>query len=101
MDLHTGKIIRHVGFHVAVEKRGNNTIYNLFLDGKWEKDYNSLDSLNRDILAIIQGSYKPICQISMTLIYNWRLKSSYIMSNGISQPENIIKNTGTRMTCMK
>lgn len=61
MDLHTGKIIRNVGFHVAVETRGNNTIYNLFLDGKWEKDYNSLDSLIRDILAIIQGSYKPIC----------------------------------------
>lgn len=61
MDLHTGKIIRNCGFHISVEKRGENTIYNLFLDGKWEKDYNSLDSLNRDILAIIQGSYKPIC----------------------------------------
>lgn len=61
MDLHTGNIIRQAGFHITVEKRGNNTIYNLFLDGKWEKDYNSLDSLNRDILAIIQGSYKPIC----------------------------------------
>lgn len=57
MDLHTGNIIRHCGFHVAVEKRGDNTIYNLFLDGKWENDYNSLDSLNRDILAIIQGIY--------------------------------------------
>ena len=61
MDLHTGKIIRHVGFHVAVEKRGNNTIYGLFLDGKWENEYNSLSSLNRDILAIIQGVYKSPC----------------------------------------
>lgn len=60
MDLHTGKIIRHCGFHVAVEKRGDNTIYNLFLDGKWENDYNSLSSLNRDITAIIQGTYRGI-----------------------------------------
>lgn len=60
MDLHTGKIIRHCGFHVAVEKRGENTIYNLFLDGKWENDYNSLSSLNRDITAIIQGTYRGI-----------------------------------------
>ena len=57
MDLHTGNIIRHVGFHIAVEKRGNDKIYNLFLDGRWEKDYNSLTSLNQDILAIIEGVY--------------------------------------------
>lgn len=57
MDLHTGNIIRHVGFHVAIEKRGVMTVYNLFLDGHWEKDYNSLTELNRDILAIIQGVY--------------------------------------------
>ena len=57
MEMHTGNIIRHVGFHVAVEKRGNDTIYNLFLDGRWEKDYNSLTELNRDVLAIIQGVY--------------------------------------------
>ena len=57
MDLHTGKIIRHCGFHVTVEKRGDNIIYNLFLDGHWEKDYNSLTELNRDILAIVQGVY--------------------------------------------
>lgn len=57
MDLHTGTIIRQAGFHITVEKRGDNTIYNLFLDGHWEKDYNSLTELNRDILAIIQGVY--------------------------------------------
>lgn len=60
MDLHTGNIIRNVGFHVSVEKRGDNTIYNLFLDGKWENDYNSLSTLNRDITAIIQGNYRGI-----------------------------------------
>ena len=60
MDLHTGKIIRQAGFHVAVEKRGENTIYNLFLNGQWENDYNSLSSLTRDITAIIQGNYRGI-----------------------------------------
>ena len=57
MELHTGNIIRNCGFHISVEKRGNNTIYNLFLDGHWEKEYNSLSSLNQDILAIVQGNY--------------------------------------------
>lgn len=60
MDLHTGKIIRQAGFYITVEKRGENTIYNLFLDGKWENDYNSLSSLTRDITAIIQGNYRGI-----------------------------------------
>lgn len=60
MELNHGRIIRHCGFHVSVEKRGNDTIYNLFLDGKWENEYNSLTSLNKDLLAIIEGSYKGI-----------------------------------------
>lgn len=62
MELNHGRFIRQCGFSVAVEKRGYDTIYILFLDGKLENEYNSLTSLNKDLLAIIEGSYTK-CEV--------------------------------------
>lgn len=42
---------------VVTRSRGNYICYSLYIDGKWENDYYSLDGLQRAFLEIVTGVY--------------------------------------------
>lgn len=42
---------------VVTRSRDNYTCYSLYINGKWENDYHSLDGLQRAFLEIVTGVY--------------------------------------------
>lgn len=42
---------------VVTRSRGSYTCYSLYLNGKWENDYSTLDTLQRAFLEIVTGVY--------------------------------------------
>ena len=42
---------------IVTRSRDNYTCYSLYLNGKWENDYHSLEELQRAFLEIVTGVY--------------------------------------------
>lgn len=42
---------------IITHSRNNYTCYSLYLNGKWENDYHSLEELQRAFLEIVTGVY--------------------------------------------